>query len=396
MTEYDPTTEPDPAPLEAEPPHWSLWLFYLYFRPAAFFRNFVVRPVPILGIIAGWSVGIVSMADRIETRLATSGAGGTESIYTIFAADWPIFWVSCLTVGAAAGFIYYHLGGWWYRKRLEFSEGTPGPDAALPTRVYIFSFQAYTIPSILYLAWMTYRYDSPLAAFRGSDPWGMVVIVALLWSVVVSYRGVVTLFDVRRWKALLWFLILPIVVYSFFLVAVGIFLFAIPGALSEVPEISNPVTVNREGFTLQHPANWSVMTSDEDYDPDYQFMIEPPWSDAIVRFIIYDFPIDPQFEAEMTLDNFATDYDIFDVEEIALWGDHDGSGYRAIAEIENGRYVLVCFAATGEHRSFEILELAEEPTRETLEPGFDLIRESFGLVDYPIDFPEEQDTPPEP
>jgi hypothetical protein len=66
-----------------------------------------------------------------------------------------------------------------------------------------------------------------LIAYLGS----VVVVAALVWSVVVSYLGVVTKFNVTRWKARLWFLIFPFIFYGLALIGVLALLL-----MSEYPE----------------------------------------------------------------------------------------------------------------------------------------------------------------
>ena len=50
-------------------------------------------------------------------------------------------------------------------------------------------------------------------AYASDEMYSMVTLVFPFWSLVTSYIGVRSLFDVIKWRALLWFLILPGILY---------------------------------------------------------------------------------------------------------------------------------------------------------------------------------------
>ena len=66
---------------------------------------------------------------------------------------------------------------------------------------------------------MTLVYDSYRAMWDADEIVSVLLLVFPFWSCVVSYRGVLARFDVRRGRARLWFLILPMALY---LIAFGV------------------------------------------------------------------------------------------------------------------------------------------------------------------------------
>jgi hypothetical protein len=221
-------------------------------------------------------------------------------------------------------------------------------------------------------------YPDPIAAMEGDDWGGVAIIVALFWSIYVSYRGVRTAFEVRPWAARVWFGILPATIYA---LALGIIfaLFLLTSLLISPPDLDNTRRIEREGFSLNYPGNWEVDVADEDYDPDYSFAIAPPVADAQIRFWFYEYAMDSQGCADQTRDNLEAVYAFSDLTAFDHWGDYDGAGYRGDANIEGGDYEFLMFCATERVRPFEILLAVEGSAADKLRPGFDLIRDSLEL-----------------
>jgi len=353
-----------------------LWLAYLVFRPTKFFQYYVVRSVPALTALCAWAYGISAVVDRIETRVMTNRLTGRPSPFDALLADWRLYWGVCVVGGVVSGFLYYHLGGWWFRKRLGFS-GAKDAERGLARRVYLFAAQAYTVPFIVYSGWQTLHYATPRTAHDGNDWGGLVVLGFLFWSIYVQYLGVRTVFPVRPGAARVWFLILPSALYSLLLAGVmALVLGGVAGRL-DVPDLTRPVTIEREAFSLRHPANWQLDLDDPDYDPDHDFELQPQFADAAVHFWIFHAPIDPEAEVATTADNLARVYELVDRRKLHAWGRFRGAGWRLEARAEGGRIVMSSFCAALPGGGFEILEVTDERFSSTLEPGFQLIRESF-------------------
>ena len=96
-----------------------------------------------------------------------------------------------------------------------FPSSNEKADRVLARRVYIFASLVESLPIVVAALLGGARYSTRLAAESATPGWGTWGVLALsLWSCVVSYRGVLTLFKVVRWKARIWFLGMPIFVYG--------------------------------------------------------------------------------------------------------------------------------------------------------------------------------------
>ncbi len=364
-----------PATPQVEPPHWSLWLLYLVFKPRRFFETYVLKSIPALTVLSAWLFGASSAIERFENKQLFSG---DNPVYESMAGDWTMYAAYVAVLGAISGALYFAVGGWWYRLRLTWS-GAQDPDIALARRVYLYSAQAYAVPMVLYAVWQAGVYATPAAAVMGSDSWWMVTVAGLFWSVYVSYRGVRTAFDVKRWRARWWFFILPGLTYAAAMSAViGAMLFA-SADLERAPDTGNSQVLDRPGFTLEYPGNWYIDTSDSDYDPDYDFSVEPRFADAMMNVWFYTEPMESQACVDETVANLRNAFEVLPLEPVERWGNYTGAGWQGAALIDGGEYRLFLFCSTERERPFEIMEITEQAAVKKLEPGYRLIRESFEL-----------------
>lgn len=365
-------TPSPPEPLRPDPPHWTLWWVWLVFRPRRFFEVFVIDAVPVLTALTAWLYGIAGVMDRVETRSLVSPDSPLMALKT----GWGIYWGACAALGIVGGALTYAIGGWWYRVRLRWS-GVASPDAALARRVYVYAAQTYVVPFLLYTAWETLAYPTPLAASAGDDPWALFVLAALLWSVYVSYRGVRTAFEVRTWPARIWFGILPGALYG--VAIVGVFLVALLSgwAFEPEPEVDRPVVAERTHYALEYPGNWLIDTDAPEYDPDSDFSIAPPFADALIRFWFYEESMDSRACVDATVENLTEVHDMGDLEPLATWGRYTGAGYRGEGTIEGKQFEFTLFCSTDGFPPFEIMQIVETDAVDRTAAGFDMIRESL-------------------
>lgn len=228
MTEREPGADArfEPRPIEpgfrpegpAARPRWSparllRAIGILYFRPDRFVREFVMEPAPWVVALFAWSYGM---------------SGGDFGARATTLQSWVLEWVAWALLGMVFGFIYYKLGGWWYRKRLSWS-GATNIDRDLAKRVYLSTAQIEALPSIGWKIAQTVLYATPRAAAQpGADTTllNAFVLIVLglvfpLWSCWASCLGVETAFTVRRGAARFWFFLLPLIVYGLGLLAVA-------------------------------------------------------------------------------------------------------------------------------------------------------------------------------
>lgn len=355
-------------------PKAGLWLIYLFFRPKIFFRHFVVEHAPLLTALAAWLYGISGVMDQIGEELLKAEFSGRTNPYEFLLNSWYYYWLLCLLLGVIAGAIYFQLGGWWYRKRLEYS-GAVEPDASLARRVYLYASLVYAIPAVLYGIWETQHYTSPGDAREGMDNGWLLIIAALFWSVYVSYRGVRTAFITRKWAARLWFAILPAALYSLSLVLVVAALLLSSGYFSEEPDISHPQTAQHAQCLVKYPSNWVCEKSTSDEYPHW-LTVEPLMADAYISFTLFEHPIDPQGEIDYTYNDFVERFTVRNKQPIEYWGQYKGCGYTFEMEIDQLTYQGVSFAAAIDFGGFEVTQLCRTDASNQ-QPGFDMIRNSF-------------------
>ena len=56
-------------------------------------------------------------------------------------------------------------------------------------------------------------YDNYSQSYHAEGLWPLIILIFPFWSLVVSYIGVRTTFDVSKWRARTWFIILPGILY---------------------------------------------------------------------------------------------------------------------------------------------------------------------------------------
>ena len=131
-------------------------------------------------------------------------------------------------MGAIGGVMYWGIGGWWQRVRIGWS-GAPRPDKRLARLVYIYASFVAAGPAFALALIQTAFYANYAEAYAGDEMYSMVILVFPFWSLVTSIIGVRSLFEVIKWRALLWFLILPGILY-FFAFGLVALLFAFAGS----------------------------------------------------------------------------------------------------------------------------------------------------------------------
>jgi hypothetical protein len=321
---------PPPRTFKAERPlsAWS-WHFHLLFSPRAFFRQFATQKLPLLTAACAWMYGMSSVIDRSEMNaLQDKPPPWMES--------WGVYWGVILAGGAFAGLCYFAIGGWWYRQRLKWS-GDPNPDATVAKRVYLYSSQVMVVPLLFIAAFQSWSHPTPLAAFRGdAGAWdvvtALVVIVAAFWSVGTSFVGVRTMFAVQALPALIWFAILPALVYAVAFVA-GVLLALLPALLVEkAPDLEHPRKHRNPTLSFQHPGNWQAQLEQLGEDEFTIALSGPP--DAQINVQVYWPAGSPAEELAATLQSFSALESWREGAGFDAWGRMDGAGAQGNLLVE--------------------------------------------------------------
>jgi hypothetical protein len=223
-----PSLGPGPSPL------WPQHLVDLFLRPRSFFsKNLALGNTPYV-LFVTWCYGISNAVSRVETEIMRSEFGrarpGWEHFGPFVAESWLGFWIYALAIGAVSGYFLWWIGGWWYRVRLRWS-GAPDPDKRLARLLLIYSSFVFSGPTVAAALIQTLAYPDFATAYAADEWYSAVLLIFPFWSVATSFIGVRTLFSVTKWKAIVWFAVLPVMVY---LAAFGLFaaLFALFGEVS--------------------------------------------------------------------------------------------------------------------------------------------------------------------
>jgi hypothetical protein len=187
----------------------------LVFHPKKFFsETFDGRSSPFLFITIA-IYGMSKAMDRVDQQFVKADLRGNLDQYE-WLNNWPTYWIFILVMGAISGYIFYLLGGWFYNLRIKWSGGTSDREKAK----FLFLYPEF-VPSLIYvLNTAIYMLGSPIPYDAYSDlttgeAIGLILMLtATYYSIRISYIGVTTTTDVSVQRARIWFLILPIVVYT--------------------------------------------------------------------------------------------------------------------------------------------------------------------------------------
>lgn len=186
----------------------------LLFQPSRYFSEpQFLGKTPELWLVA-WLTGISFTIGRLNKNLikAELGAQDGGGLTALLGESWVTLWVFVLSFGVLNALILFYLGGWWYRKRLEWS-GVSAPDRDLSRQVYVYQNLVQSAPALVLLAVQTLVFRSYSEAWEAEEYWSSIILVFVFWSCAASYKAARSAFSAGRWKARLWFFILPLTVY---------------------------------------------------------------------------------------------------------------------------------------------------------------------------------------
>jgi len=370
----------EPSPPKRAP-RQGFWLFHLFFRPRVFFSYFPAMVTPFSTAYAALILGVTEVSGRVTEEALKRNFGGSGTLPSSVLESWTAYWLACLVLGVVGACFYYVVGGWWFRVRLKWS-GVADPDRRLARRLYIFAYLILALPMLVLTILDSFQYARPIDAERGSEGgWWIVSLICPFWSVYAGYRGVRTLFPVVRWKARIWFLVLPSLFFSVVMAgAILAIMLAAWGLVPMPPDVDWPSTLDRPGFSLQYPGNWWVDDTDDEYDPDSYFSIMP-MQDAGVDINVLQEAIDP---TEYTLSCVQSYREVFvggEMESFTRWGSHRGYGLEYVGTFEGGSYRVRVFTTSTGARGLTVVEYAEMGVESEMAPGFALIRTTFRFKD---------------
>ncbi len=191
-------------------------LLSLFLRPTHFFSSEIALGKTPFVVGVSWVVGIAYALGRIDQELLRAEFGRPRPYWASFGHlltdSWLSFWAIVLAYGALSGLAIWYLGGWWYKVRVRWS-GDPAPDQGTARIVYIYASFVAAAPTVFALLGQTLFHSNYGEAYGAEALWPTLLLLFPFWSCIVSYRGVTAVFDVVRRRALVWFVILPFLVY---------------------------------------------------------------------------------------------------------------------------------------------------------------------------------------
>lgn len=215
MTDRKPDA-PLPNPLvDNHSPIWQELFFEIFFKPRKFFSDLSIlmqrRYVVAVTLVCGCAQAIDRIDQELVKVMLREDAPRSEFIQLI-TDNWLYYWGAVLGYGAIGALFLWWIGGWWYRVRLQWS-GAVEPDPRLARVVYIYASFVLAAPTVIAsLIYMGF-YDSYTQAFNSEEIYSLVLVIFPFWSLITSYIGIRVHFEVSRWRARTWFIILPALLY---------------------------------------------------------------------------------------------------------------------------------------------------------------------------------------
>lgn len=192
----------------------------LYFKPKEFFLNFMKLDMKYIHF-ATYLVAVFFVMDRIDIRILTALASDTPnySSYSFILDNWLNYWFAVTGIGAVASFVVWFFYGWWYELRLKWC-GVQKPDSTLVRQVNVMQWFNVALPVVLVTITQTFIYDNYLNTFFSDELVSSFVILFFsIYSCWSSYVATKVLFSADK-RAILWFLILPLVFYVLAIIAI--------------------------------------------------------------------------------------------------------------------------------------------------------------------------------
>jgi hypothetical protein len=200
----------------AHSPLSSRKLFDLYFHPKRFFSDLSILSHRNFLMISAMLMGIAGVRDKIDKNILKAELGHSnkswENTASWLLTSWTSYWLAVIVMGLFFAIIMWYFGGWWYKKRLQWS-GAKEASPILARRVYTMQNLIFAAPSILLLLIQTAIFDNYREAWSADEYWSSLILVFAFWSCWISYVAAITAFPTTKSKARIWFFILPILLY---------------------------------------------------------------------------------------------------------------------------------------------------------------------------------------
>ncbi len=197
-------------------------LFHLFVKPRTFFSDQIaLGNKPYLAFVL-FIVGFGYFLERLDKNLLKIELGTeTTTLWLGIASSQSFFLGAGFVSAIISGVMIWHLGGWWYKKRLEWCGAMDDLDfydqetMVFDSRtVFVYSSFIRAFPSVLVALIALPIHGSYYNYFIHESQADLLLLLFPVWSIIVSYIGVRTVFTVKKGLARLWFLILPLLLLA--------------------------------------------------------------------------------------------------------------------------------------------------------------------------------------
>ncbi len=148
----------------------------------------------------------------------------------------------------------------------------------------------------------------------------------------------------------------------------------------EYAEITNPLSITHNQYSLKYPSNWTLDTSSLDYDPDSYFSIDSAAQTSFVEFFIFDFEAESS-EWILDIKTYFQQGVIYESVESPFfqWGSFQGVGVQLNGKAMFLDCTIRIFMYSSDNISIGIVESFYDEDTQFVQPGFNLIRSTFKL-----------------
>ena len=182
-------------------------------KPQEFYNQPILNSMAIRYImiyIVGLAGAINQFCDKYET--AASSLQNLDGYYGYMGADWSNYWFIIGIGGVPIGYLIWEINGWWYNMRLQLC-GMNNMDKITGRNIMISNMLIKDIPILLMMVVFMFKYENYYHSFIAIDVFSLVFFIVLIISTILSilnsYRSVRLYYNVKGFKVLMWFLILP-------------------------------------------------------------------------------------------------------------------------------------------------------------------------------------------
>ncbi len=346
------------------------WLRCLYFRPRKFFaecaRSTSTSVVAICAYIFGaaWYLTYYMFPER-RAEIPVEGSAVASYVF------------GYALIGAAVGgaFWYFVVGSWYSLRVLLCSP--KGMSWKLSRRAFIFSELVYALPCTIGIAiWWIIRDRSFLLATS------IVGGLLIFWSVYVSYRGVRTLFRAARIRALVFFVVLPGMLYAAgFAIPILINIYAKSGqSLKSRQTLSRRLDPPFDDavFRMVRPANWKVAKAPR--PGSVLFHIPGVGSFAASAIDSEGETIDFEDTVQAIGQEMAARFKTVakELDTFPTWGGYSGHGKRILMNVDGKETIVRIFCGSlPDGRLLLTNEICLASAEARLQPQFEVVRKTL-------------------